>query len=457
MRSARNTRNALIAGNRAPNRHRNLEIAYHSIDQLTLDPLNPRLHSKKQLKQIARSIEVFGFNVPVIIDAKSRVIAGHGRISACKLLGLTEVPTIRLEHLTEQQVRAFVIADNKLTENAAWDERLLAQQFQELSSVDLNFHLEDTGFEMGEIDLLIEGLAPMTEGETDPADDIPASGSAVSIPGDLWMLGPHRIYCGSALDAASYQNLMPDQKARMVITDPPYNVRIQGHASGLGRVQHKDFVMASGEMTEIQFTFFLTQTCLQLTNNSVDGSIHFIFMDWRHQGELLAAGRQAYTELKNVCVWVKDNAGMGSLFRSQHEFCFVFKNGHAPHQNHIQLGEFGRYRTNIWNYPGVNSFSRSTGEGNLLALHPTVKPVALIADAIMDCSSRGDIILDAFLGSGTAVLAAERTGRICFGIDLDPTYVDTSVRRWQAYTGQIARHAQTNKSFSTLELERAQS
>lgn len=236
----------------------------------------------------------------------------------------------------------------------------------------------------------------------------------------------------------------------MVFTDPPYNVPIDGNVGGLGAIRHREFAMASGEMTEAEFTTFLSRILTLLARFSRDGSLHFVCMDWRHMGELLAAGKQAYTELKNLCVWAKDNAGMGSLYRSQHELVFVFKHGQAAHQNHVQLGRFGRNRSNLWTYPGANSFSRTGVEGNLLALHPTVKPVALVADALRDSSGRGEIVLDAFLGSGTTLIAAERTGRICRGLELDPLYVDTAIRRWQKLTGNGARRAGGNRTFDDL-------
>jgi DNA modification methylase len=427
-------------------------VVNRPLKELKPDPTNPRLHSDKQLRQVASSIKTFGFNVPVLIDGQQRVIAGHGRIEAARLLGLQIVPTISLEHLSEAQIRAFMIADNRLTENATWNQSLLAEQFKELSELELDFSLEVTGFEMGEIDVMIEGLGSNAD---EPAKELPvqADGPEVCQLGDLWLLGSNRVLCGNSLDGASYRELMQDQQAAMIFTDPPYNVVIDGHVGGKGSIQHREFAMASGEMTEEQFTEFLAQACKLLAANSIDGSLHFVCMDWRHIAELMAAGKQAYTELKNLCVWAKDNGGMGSLYRSQHELVFVFKHGKASHCNNVQLGQFGRYRSNVWNYPGVNSFSRSTEEGNLLALHPTVKPVALVADAILDCSRRGDIVLDAFLGSGTTVVAAEKTGRRCFGVELDPRYVDTVIRRWQTFTKLEARHAQTGKSFGELEAE----
>jgi DNA modification methylase len=383
------------------------------------------------------------------------VIAGHGRIMACRQLGWKEVPTIRLEHLSDGQTRAFMIADNRLTENSVWDDRLLAKQLKELFMLDLDFSLEVTGFEMGEIDLRIEKLGAGPDGGEDPADKVPAlpTGPRVSRAGDLWLLGNHRVYCGSALDQAAYTALMAGEQAEVVFTDPPYNVAIDGNVSGLGATRHRDFMMASGEMNEAEFTDFLRRACLLLSRHSAVGSLHYICMDWRHLCELLAAGRQAYTELKNICVWAKDNAGMGSLYRSQHELVFVFKHGRIPHRNNVQLERYGRNRSNVWFYPGAKSFAQDTKEGQLIALHPTVKPVALVADAIMDCSARGDIVLDAFLGSGTTVIAAERSGRRCYGVELDPVYVDTIIRRWQLFSKKRAVHASSGREFDQSEAE----
>jgi DNA modification methylase len=430
-----------------------IEVVYRPMDQLRPDPKNARRHSRQQIRQIADSIQAFGFNVPILIDAELRVIAGHGRLLACQLLRHKEVPTISLEHLNEAQARAFTIADNRLTEIASWDDRLLGEQLRELSELNLEFSLEVTGFDMGEIDLLIEGASGTPH--PDPDDEPPSitSGPAVTRPGDTWFLGPHRIHCGSALDEAAYRALMQDDRAAMVFTDPPYNVPIDGNVSGLGAIRHREFAMAAGEMDEAEFTAFLSRALGLLASYSRDGALHFICMDWRHIGELLAAGKSAYIELKNLCVWTKDNAGMGSLYRSQHELVFVFKHGREAHQNHVQLGRYGRNRSNVWSYPGINSFSREGAEGNLLELHPTVKPVALVADALRDCSCRGEIVLDAFLGSGTTLIAAERTGRICHGLELDPLYVDTAIRRWQAITGRQARHAESDRPFDDFAAE----
>jgi DNA modification methylase len=302
--------------------------------------------------------------------------------------------------------------------------------------------------------LMIENLSLALPGRKDPADAIPENSSAVvSRLGDLWILGKHQVLCGNALSPADHERLMDGHKANMVFTDPPYNVRISGHASGKGKISHREFVMASGEMTEQEFRQFLTRALGRVAASSRIPAVIYVCIDWRHMGEVLAAGSAAHLDLLNVCVWTKDNAGMGSLYRSQHELVFVFRNGKASHRNNIQLGRFGRSRSNVWNYPGANTFARQTSEGNLLALHPTVKPVALVADAIMDCSSRGERVLDPFLGSGTTVIAAERTGRICHGMELDPIYVDTAVRRWQEFTGKTALHAANGKSFAEMEEE----
>ncbi len=436
------------------NQNDRLAIVYRPIADLELNPRNPRTHTPRQIRQIARSIEAFRFNVPVLVDARNRVIAGHGRLLACQLLGWTEVPTISLEHLSDAQIRAFMIADNRLTENSVWNDRLLAEQLCELAVADLDFSLEATGFEMGEIDLRIEGLGSQTE-QDDSADDLSAAvtGPPVTRPGDLWLLGKHRVYCANALEVRSYATLMEGDCADLVFCDPPYNVPIGGNVSGLGRVHHREFAMASGEMSADEFTSFLVRALSLHARHSAEGSLHFICMDWRHMEEMLGAGATAYSELKNLCVWVKDNGGMGSLYRSQHELVFVFKHGRRAHRNNVMLGVHGRNRSNVWNYSCARSFSHSGDEGNLLALHPTVKPVAMVADAIMDASTRRGIVLDGFLGSGSTVIAAERTGRRCYGLEIDPGYVDTIVRRWQQFTRDIARHASSGRSFNEIEVE----
>jgi DNA modification methylase len=432
-----------------------LSIEYRPLASLRFDPQNPRLHNKKQVRQIARSVETFGFNVPVLIDAQGKLIAGHGRVLAAQLLGITQVPTIMLEHLTEAQIRAFMIADNRLTENSAWDDHLLAEQFKALSVLDLDFSVEVTGFEMGQIDIMVEGLAPASHGKEDVADAIPESRAKLQVTraGDLWLMGRHRVYCGDARNDAAYSELMEGRRGDMVFTDPPYNDPTNGYVTGFGKVHDPKFTLALGEMSESEFANFLKTVLTQLARNSVDRALQFICMDWRHSGELIGAARSVYTEFKNLCVWVKDNAEKGSLYRSQHELVFVFESGERRHCNNVRLGQNGRRRTNVWRYRQVNSLSRNTEEGNLSAFYATIKPVQLVADAILDCTARGDIVLDPFLGSGTTVIAGERTGRVCHGIELAPRYVDMIVRRWQAFTGQNAVQESTSRTFNEMERE----
>jgi len=405
-----------------------LEIIYRAVDDLRPHATNPRTHTKKQLEQIAASIRRFDFTNPVLIDEEYGIIAGHGRVEAAKLVGMSEVPTVRLADMSEADIRAYVIADNRLAENAGWDRELLGLEFSYLSELDIDFDVTITGFDPPEIDVLIGELSLDGNAE-DSADAVPepAAGPAFTRPGDIWCIGPHRLICGDATRAETYAELLGQEKVAMVFTDPPYNVPISGHVSGLGNVRHREFAMASGEMSSTEFTDFLTTVFGHLAAFSANGAIHFQCMDWRHMGEILAAGGAAYTELKNLCVWAKTNGGMGSFYRSAHELVFVFKSGTAPHINNVELGKHGRYRTNVWTYAGANSFGAGRDED--LAMHPTVKPVAMVADAILDCSRRKDIVLDAFTGSGTTLVAAHRTGRRGYGIEIDPAYCDVIIRR----------------------------
>lgn len=426
--------------------HLSERITLRPLSSLRGDPGNARTHSPKQLRLIAASIEQFGFINPVVIDAEGQILAGHGRYAAARQLGLAELPTIQVDHLTPTQRRAYVLADNKLAELSAWDRDLLKIQIEELDSVD--FDLDLTGFSVPEIDAILDDGGP----EPEEAVPEPEPGPAVSRPGDLWLLGSHRLYCGSALEADSYTALMGEERAAVVFADPPYNVPIQGHVSGHGRLRHREFAMASGEMSTAAFTEFLRTTFTHLIAFSLDGSIHFQCMDWRHMREILAAADGRY-ELKNLCVWNKDNGGMGGLYRSKHELVFVFKSGRGQHRNNVELGRHGRNRTNVWDYPGQNTFHRH--RSTELAAHPTVKPVALVADALRDVSDRGDIVLDPFCGSGTTILAAERTRRRARGIELDPAYVDVALRRYQEATDQSARLAATGQSFAEVASTRA--
>ncbi|AWN44731.1 DNA methylase N-4 [Methylobacterium durans] len=411
-----------------------------------------RQHSDKQVNQIAVSIREFGFLVPVVVSPDYTIAAGHGRWLAAKQLGLPQVPVIRAAHLSPERLRAFRLADNRLAENADWNREALALELSELTGLNLDFELELTGFEVAEIDLIIDGEA--TVAKADPADTCPApaAGAAVSRSGDLWQLGPHRLLCGSALEAGSYAVLLAGEPVRMVFSDPPYNVPVSGHVCGSGQIQHREFAMASGEMSEAEFVAFLARAMELLRESLVAGGLMYLAMDHRHVFELTSAARRVDLEQLNICVWNKTNGGMGSFYRSKHELVFVLKKPGGAHLNTIELGRHGRYRSNVWDYAGVNTFGRRRLEE--LASHPTVKPVALVVDAIKDCTRRGERVLDAFCGSGTTLLAAERAGRVGYGIELDPAYVDVAVRRWQALTGRAAVHDGTGVTFDELARQR---
>ncbi len=427
-----------------------LAIKDQRLTALHPNPNNARTHSKRQIRQIAESIRAFGFNNPILVDRGGQIIAGHGRYAAAHLLGLEEVPTIILEDLSPDQVRAYALADNRLVEKGSWSKEILAIELQYLMTIEsLDFDITITGFEIPEIDLIV-GTVPVRP-ETAEIWEPETLRPRVSHPGDLWKLERHRVLCGNSLEDASYQTLMEAKLAAAVFTDPPYNCKIDGHATGNGEIRHREFAMASGEMSEAEFRAFLDASLSLLARYTVPGSVHYLCMDWRNIETLLSVGSDRYkNQLQNVCVWVKNTAGMGSFYRSQHEFVAVFRNGMKQHRNNVQLGRFGRNRTNVWQYPGVQTMSKRGDEGNLLELHPTVKPVQMVADALLDSTKRGDTILDPFLGSGTTLMAAERTGRSCFAIEIDPSYVDAAIRRWQKHTGSSAVNAASGESFDNI-------
>lgn len=409
---------------------------------------NARTHSRRQVQQIANSIRKFGFTNPVLISDEGEIIAGHGRVLAARELGLDEVPTLRLSHLNAEERRAYVIADNKLAENAGWDTETLAIELQAL--IDIDFDVTLTGFSLAEIDFVIEqGTAADASG----LDAVPEIAQvAISGMGDLWLLGEHRLLCGDSQSREVVDRLLGGARADLIFTDPPYNVKIDGHTGGLGSIKHREFAFAAGEMTSAQFTTFLTTTLGNAAAVSKDGAIAFVCMDWRHMRELLDAGDAVFSELKNLCVWNKTNGGMGSFYRSKHELIFVFKIGTLPHTSSFGLGETGRYRTNVWDYAGISSLG--AGRNDTLAMHPTVKPVALVADAIKDCSRRGEIVLDLFGGSGSTLMAAASCGRRGYLLEYDPLYCDTIIRRWEQYSGKSARLDGTDLSFEDIAMER---
>jgi DNA modification methylase len=426
-----------------------LTIETMPINALKPNARNARTHSRKQVRQIADSITAFGFLVPILIDEDGVVIAGHGRYAAAKLLGLQQVPVIKVQGLSYAQRRALALADNKIAGNAGWDRELLATELPELADILVveGLDISITGFAPVEIDQL---TTDFEEDASDPADSVDPEWTTavpVSKPGDLWELGRHRILCGDARKTDDITRLMGDGRAAMAFLDPPYNVRVRDIV-GRGQIKHTEFAMASGELSRTDFVDFLAASLAAAAAVSRDGAIHFACMDWRHIGQLLDAGSRVYGETLNVAVWVKSNAGQGSFYRSQHELIGVFRVGQGAHLNNIELGRHGRSRSNVWHYAGLNTFR--AGRLDELKSHPTVKPVALVADAMKDCTRRGDIVLDTFCGSGTTILAAERVGRRAYTLELEPRFVDVAIQRWQAFSRKDAIHAESGLTFDEL-------
>jgi ParB-like chromosome segregation protein Spo0J len=424
------------------------------IGSLRPNPRNPRTHSKRQIRQIAASIREFGFLSPVIVDEDNMVLAGHGRLEGARLEGLTHVPTICLDHLTSSQKRAYLIADNKIAEQAGWNREILAIELGEL--IDLlpveGFDVAVTGFETPEIDLL---LADMASSRNEPQETIlPPPRNAVTERGDLWLLGKHRLLCGDAQQTSQFVRLMNGASAAAVFCDPPYNLRVST-IGGRGRTQHPEFAFASGEMQPQQFQRFLSKILANGIRVSAEGAIHFVCMDWRHVVDLISVGSKLYGTMLNLVVWNKSNAGQGSFYRSQHELIGVFRVGEGPHRNNVELGRFGRNRSNVWTYAGVNTFGQ--GRMEALTVHPTVKPTSLVADALLDCTARGNAVLDQCSGSGTIFLAAEKVGRVAYGVEIEPRYVDVAIVRWQQLTKLEATLEGDGRSFEEIKLARAKS
>jgi DNA modification methylase len=429
-----------------------LEIVLRRPGSLRVNPRNARTHSRQQIRQIADSMLAFGNLSPIALDESGTIVYGHGRLAAAKFLGLKLVPTVTVTGLSEAQKRAFAIADNKLTENAGWDRAILAEEFgaliEELDPIGLDLTI--TGFSTGEIDQILNDQGPA---KPDPDDAVPPVGpTAIARPGELWQLERHRILCGDARSETDLDRLIAGDPARMAFLDPPYNVRIAGHVQGRGRIKHREFDFATGEMSDEDYVSFLKAGCRNIARVCVDGAIVFQCTDWRHVCQMFEAARSAFTEPKNLVVWNKTSPGQGSFYRSQHELIGVFKVGTGNPVNSFGLGEHGRMRSNVWTYPGANSFH--AGRMEELTMHPTVKPVALVADAMRDCSMKGDIVLDTYLGSGTTVLAAEKTGRRGFGLEYDPRYVDVAIRRWQSYTRADAVLLGDGRTFDEVAAER---
>lgn len=424
-------------------------------NRIKTNPKNARTHNKRQIRKIADSIREFGFAAPILIDEQDMLIAGHGRLEAARSLGMSAIPAVIIKGLSEGKKRALMLADNRIAQDAGWDLERLAEELGELPELlaEDNLEVSITGFEPAEIDRL---CADFGEDAGDPADDIELDGltaPAVTRPCDLWHLGKHKLFCGDARRRKDLISLLGDERVHMVFADPPYNLKV-GSIVGRGARKHREFAMASGEMDRETFIRFLSEALGAAAEFSTDGSVHFVCMDWRHVEELIAAGRIVYDAMLNLIVWTKTNAGQGSFYRSQHELIGVFRKGAEPHLNTIELGRHGRNRSNVWSYAGANTFRKGRLED--LRGHPTVKPVGMIADAIKDCTRRGQIVLDTFCGSGATLLAAERVGRQGRGVEIDPAYVDLAIRRWQTATGRDAVHVESGRTFEEMGTRRAE-
>lgn len=423
-----------------------------ALADLKRNPKNARTHSNRQLKKIRRSIREFGALNPLIVDENNVILAGHGRAQAAQQEGFIHLPVLRYRHLTDAQKRAYVIADNKIAQEAGWDREMLAIELGELIELlpATGLDVALTGFEIGEIDMLFADLA-----ETPlPQDILPTPPEhPTTRAGDLWLLGKHRLLCGDAREPANFARLMAGTAAAAVFCDPPFNLRVKT-IGGRGRVRHAEFACASGEMSRAQFRMFLTETLGNGVRVSMPGAVQYVCIDWRHVSDLTDVGEELYKSMLNLIVWNKTNAGQGSFYRSQHELIGVFLVAGGAHRNNIDLGRFGRNRSNVWTYAGINTF----GQGRMEALssHPTVKPIALVADALLDCTTRGDLVLDQFAGSGTTILAAEKVGRKACGIEIEPRYVDVAVTRWQQTTKLDAVLAGDGRTFEEVCAARAE-
>lgn len=404
-----------------------------------------RKPGKKQIQKTIAMIEQCGIVTPIVIDGENRIVIGGHIVQAARQMNVDTLPVVNVNHLEEYQIRTLRIAYDRIAEEAEWDKNELRLEFEDLEILMPDIDLTLTGFDIPEIEVILDETP-----ENDPDDEAPEpeAGQATVQAGELWQCGDHLLYCGNALEADSYTTLLGEDTVDLVFTDAPYNVKIDGHVGNSGKIKHREFEMASGEMSQQEFTTFLTTVHQHMADHIKDGGILFSCMDWRHITEITMAASSAGLNMLNLCIWNKDNGGMGSLYRSKHELIFVFKKGKGSHTNNVELGKHGRYRTNVWEYPGVNSFARNRRDD--LKLHPTVKPVSMVADAIKDCSKRGHTVLDPFGGSGTTMIAAERSGRKARIIELDPLYCDVIVKRWQSISKSDAVRVSDGMTFNQL-------
>lgn len=403
------------------------------VEKLQANPKELRIHKPQKIEGLKKSVQTTGIFIPIVVS-NGKVVAGNARLMVAKQLELKLIPVIEASNLTEEQLRAYAIADNKFTIDAEWNLPVLQIELTDLRKINFDFGV--INYEAPEVDYIVQSFVSKDKKEQDleesAVDELNIEKRVKK--GDLIKLGRHWLLCANSLLADSFKHLMGDVLATMVLTDPPFNDAVK-NISGNGAIKHDEFAMASGEMTEAEFIVFLKTFIQHLIAHSINGSLAYIFMSWRHSYELLTAGK-AYSELKNICVWNKLTGGMGSMYRSQHEFCFVFKKGTESHVNNIQLGKFGRNRTNVWDYKGVRVTNPENKDD--LRFHPTCKNIELLSDAILDASNPGNAVLDPFAGSGSTLLACEKTDRVCYAMEIEPHYCDVIVHRWEALTGQKA-------------------
>ena len=424
-----------------------VEVVWVEIDKIKDAPRRVRKALGKQEKAVKQSITRFGNRIPILIDGKYHVIDGHARLAAARLLGVDKMPCIIVDDLPTREVRRLRLSLNKLQETGCWDDDELRIEIKELIEFDGDFEIP--GFELPEIEAIMFGDDD-ADGD-DPADNLDEvaapDGPVISQLGDVWVLGDHQVVCGSSRDSSSIAACLNGDVADAVFTDPPYNVKVNGHVRGK-KGGFKEFAEGSGEMSCKEFLALLVDALGSAVAYIKPGAVVFSCMDWRHHVEMDEALEKLGLDILNICVWAKSNGGMGSLYRSRHEFVFVAKKPGASHTNNVKLGQHGRNRTNVWEYAGATGGAKDPDDD--WAAHPTVKPVRLVMDALLDVTAPGDLVLDPFLGSGTTLMAAERTGRRCVGVEIEPAYVDLTIRRWQKQTGRDAIHAECGHSFDEI-------
>lgn len=423
------------------------------IEHVALQRVSPaarplKKHRNQYIAKLAAGISRFGFLVPMLVDEEYRLVSGHARLAAAQLNKLEQVPVVRIDHLTEEQRRILAIFENKIAQESEFDEEALNLEFEELRLTEPELELTDSGFAIGEIDVLAGRTRTKALDDLDYVAEEPPERPPITRPGDEWLCGRHHIICADSTDPEVIAQLAAGAKFRQLIADCPYNLPTRAFSSS-GRFGN--FQMAAGEMDRTEFIAFLGRFLAAAIPQLLDGALLYTFMDAKHIGELLAAAEGAGLDYKQLLVWVKGSAGLGSFYRSGHELIGVFKYGQAPSQNNIQLGRYGRNRSNVLSYPGV----MGTASGKrALTLHPTVKNIAMIADLILDASSPGDNILDSFGGSGTTMIAAEKTDRTAYLCELSPAFVDVTVERFNALGGEQARLKSTGQTFEEVRAER---